>query len=249
LQVIGLTHPGRERSRNEDSFLIKQSPRLHLLAVADGLGGHQAGDVASNLAVEILEQHWGEMEQELTGAPKSQLAEFVQNLMYKANHALLEQSSADSTKQGMGTTLTMGLVADGHLTIGHVGDSRAYLVNGEQIRLLTEDHSLLGEMIQAGDISPDEAQGHPQRHILTRALGSSPEIKIDLIQQELEEGFGLIFCTDGLTSLVREEEILSLYLKHDDLNRLAKALIDLANKRGGFDNITVVLARDSRRQK
>jgi PPM family protein phosphatase len=242
LQVVGLSDPGRERSRNEDSFLVRSGSAFTLLSVADGMGGHVAGDVASTLAVSVLERCWDGLLRE-NPLPDNQLSGLIKNMMIEANQSILTQSAGDATKQGMGTTLTVGILYGLNLVLGHVGDSRAYLIEEGGIKLLTADHSLLEQLIQQGSISPEEVQGHPQRHILTRALGTTAGVEIDLVETELKEGSVLLLCTDGLTTLVQDDEILNIILNRQDNPALASAaLINLANERGGYDNITVVLA-------
>ncbi len=248
MQVVGLTHTGRERSRNEDSYLALSKSGVALLAVADGMGGHQAGNVASYRAIEVLGRFWAELDS-TEALPQDGLAEIVQNLVMEANRLILDESNVDTSKQGMGTTLTTALLSGDKLFIGHVGDSRAYLIEGGRITLLTEDHSLLEQMLQHGSISPEEAEGHPQRHILTRALGTNAQVEVDLLELKLEKETTLLLCSDGLTSLVKDEEILGLVKKSKgDLNKMASTLIQLANERGGYDNITVVIATDVGRQ-
>ena len=247
MQIVGLSDPGRGRYRNEDSFLARGSGTLALLAVADGMGGHVAGDVASKLAISVLESGWNKISRENPMAAH-QLFEIIKKMIGEANQAILFQSAADQGKQGMGTTLTAGMISGRNLVIGHVGDSRAYLIENEKIALLTEDHSLLERLIQKGNLSPEDAQRHPQRHILTRALGTN-SAEIDLVEAVLEEGAILMLCTDGLTSLVQDDEILDIILaRQDDPGSAAGSLVQLANERGGYDNITVVLAAVSGRQ-
>ncbi|NLY39862.1 MAG: Stp1/IreP family PP2C-type Ser/Thr phosphatase [Firmicutes bacterium] len=242
--VAGLSHQGLERPRNEDSFLIRREGEYTLMAVADGMGGHQAGDVASARAIAVLDDHWSALVRQGFPADNSRLEEIVQNIMQEANRVILEDSTRDSTKYGMGTTLTMGLLAGCHLIIGHVGDSRSYLIAGQTISLLTEDHSLVEELVRQGDVSPEEAQDHPQRHILTRALGTNRALQVDLVERLLPPGSMLLLCTDGLTTLVQDHEILNIVLTEETPDQAVEALIDLANARGGFDNITVVLAAE-----
>lgn len=243
MRAAGLTHTGRERSRNEDSYLVKIGDDFTVLAVADGMGGHVAGDVASALAIGVFENYWDEV---YPNSPPvaDRFAEVIENLIIKANGMILDEVARDAGKEGMGTTLTAGLLRGRRLVIGHIGDSRAYMLSNDSLTLLTEDHSLIEQLIQAGRLSPEEAEGHPKRHILVRALGTSPEVKVDLIDVELEEGAALLFCSDGLTSMVRDEEILRTALKHTDPLRAVQALIRLANKRGGCDNITVIYVTD-----
>ncbi len=243
MRAAGLTHTGRERLRNEDSYLVKTGDDFSILAVADGMGGHVAGDVASALAISVFESYWDEIH--LNGPPlPDRFAEVIENLIIKANGMILDEAARDAGKEGMGTTLTAGLLCGRRLVIGHIGDSRAYMLSRDALTLLTEDHSLIEQLIQTGRLSPEEAEDHPKRHILVRALGTSPDVKIDLIDVDLEEDAALLFCSDGLTSMVRDEEIHQTALKHSDPLRTAQALIRLANKRGGCDNITVVYVTD-----
>ena len=250
MRWFGITHLGRERSRNEDCYCIRVGKKGGLFAVADGMGGHLSGNIASSLAVGVIEKHWPDLEQRLLtdGDRDEDITATVKHLIEEANCLIMSEALADSSHKGMGTTLSMGLLNGNSLTIGHVGDSRVYLIEGGRISLLTEDHSLIEQMIQDGVLNPEEAQDHPKRHILTRALGTSPVVEADLFQVDLPEGFALLFCTDGLTSLVQDKELLTLFLTHDDLQRAAVAMVDLANMRGGFDNITVVLATGMGRQ-
>ncbi len=250
MQGIGLTHRGRERSRNEDRFLTLIRPEATLLAVADGMGGHVAGDLASTLAIETVERCWNELTGKIAGSGIGgrHIASIAENLIQEANQAIYSRACDDPTKRGMGTTLTVGLLTGLDLTIGHVGDSRGYLITNDQIELLTKDHSLVEKMIQEGLVSPEQALEHPRRHILTRAVGTNPRLKVDLIQLSLAEGSALLFCTDGLTSLVKDEEILQIYFDKKEPHRVASALIELANFRSGSDNITVVLLTDIGKQ-
>lgn len=250
MRGIGLTHRGRERSRNEDRFLTLIGPEVTLLAVADGMGGHVAGDLASTLAIGAIERCWSDLAGEITGGGMSarHIASIVESLIQEANRIIYKQASDDLTKRGMGTTLTVGLLTGLNLTIGHVGDSRGYLIADSQISLLTEDHSLLEQMIQEGLVSPEQAVDHPRRHVLTRAVGTGPQLEVDLVQLSLIKGSALLFCTDGLTSLVKDEEILQIYLEKRDPYQVASSLIELANFRSGFDNITVVLLTDIGKQ-
>ncbi|MFO7951697.1 MAG: Stp1/IreP family PP2C-type Ser/Thr phosphatase [Bacillota bacterium] len=241
MQVAGLTNRGLERSRNEDSYFVKTEIGLVFLVVADGMGGHQAGNVASSLVVSTAEKLWEKLDPGVllsTGGARQLLSRFIT----EANEIIFSEAGNNLSKRGMGTTITAGLLCDNHLTIGHVGDSRAYLIKDDQIELLTRDHSLLEELIQSGQVAPEEAQSHPQRHVLTRALGISRDLDIDFTEQEIDDNSILLFCTDGLTSLVHDKEILELSREKPESHKLAEALINLANDRGGYDNITVVVA-------
>jgi protein phosphatase len=217
----GQTDPGRRRRRNEDSFVL-QPP---LFAVADGMGGAQAGEVASRLAA---------------GAVKENGADLV-NLIQEANRRVHQRSLEDPTASGMGTTLTVASVEPELVRIGHVGDSRAYLVRDGQLEQLTEDHSLVAELMRSGKLSAEEAESHPQRSVITRALGTDPDVDVDTFAVEPRAGDLFLLCSDGLTTMVDDDTILSLVeQRRSDLDGLVKALIKAANKGGGEDNITVV---------
>lgn len=246
--VSGMTNKGLERSRNEDNCFARTDAGTALLVVADGMGGHSAGNVASGIAINSAEQFWADFDRANTPSVED-AREMVRNLILKANELILDEAVNFSDRKGMGTTFTVGLLCGNRLTIGHIGDSRAYLIRDGQIRLLTKDHSLVEQLVDSGQIQPEDAESHPQRHVLTRALGISPDIQLDISEEEIESGSILLFCTDGLTNLVRDKEILEESAKQPEPEKLAESLIKLANSRGGFDNITVVVASDIGGQK
>jgi PPM family protein phosphatase len=217
----GASDPGRRRRRNEDSF-VDQPP---LFAVADGMGGAQAGEVASRLAA---------------GAVKESGADLVK-LIQEANRRVHQRSIEDPNASGMGTTLTVAAVEDALVRIGHVGDSRAYLVRDGELEQLTEDHSLVAELMRSGKLSAEEAESHPQRSVITRALGTDPDVDVDTFAVEPKAGDVFLLCSDGLTTMVDDQTILSLVEeRRSDLKGLVKSLIKAANRGGGEDNITVV---------
>lgn len=219
---------GNKRRRNEDSFVVAPP----LFAVADGMGGAQAGEVASKLAAAALED---------TDPGSGGGEERVVALIQEANRRVYERSNADPAASGMGTTITAALVEGTRVTFGHVGDSRAYLVRDGVIEQLTEDHSLVNELMKSGKLSPEEAETHPQRSVITRALGTDPDVDIDTFVVEAHEGDLFLICSDGLTTMVGDEDILALLERyHDDLDRAAKSLVGAANRAGGEDNITVI---------
>ncbi len=238
--IAGLSNKGLERPRNEDSCFVKADSDIALMVVADGMGGHRAGNVASDLAVSSAEQFWVDFDRfNLNSAEETR--KMINRLIIDANEKVLSEANSSSERRGMGTTFTVGLLCGNRLIIGHIGDSRAYLINNGQIKLLTRDHSLLEQLIESGQIKPEEAKNHPQRHVLTRALGISSDIKVDICEKDVQAGSILLFCTDGLTNMVSDDEILAAASEHSDPQKLAESLIDLANSRGGFDNITVVV--------
>jgi PPM family protein phosphatase len=222
------TDTGRKRRRNEDAFVLAPP----LFAVADGMGGAQAGEIASKLAAAALEDT---DPGRLTGPEK------VASLIQEANRRVHERSSVDPATSGMGTTMTVALVEDGGVVIGHVGDSRAYLVRGQEMEQITEDHSLVNELLKTGKLSPQEAETHPQRSVITRAVGTDPDVDVDSFVVETQDGDVFLICSDGLTDMVDDEHILETVEKHrGNLDRMTKQLVSAANRGGGEDNITVV---------
>ena len=227
-QVGHATDTGKKRRRNEDDYVVEPP----LFAVADGMGGAQAGELASSLAAGALRD-----DQQESGSGERRVVELIQ----EANRRVYQRSAEDAAVSGMGTTMTVALVEDGSVIFGHVGDSRAYLIRDSKLEQLTEDHSLVAELVRSGQLSPEEAVIHPQRSVITRALGSDPDVDVDTFSIPAQEGDVFMICSDGLTSMVDDDLILETVEKnHSDLRRAAKALIGAANKRGGEDNITVV---------
>lgn len=225
-----MTHRGQRRSINEDSYLVRELSLGHLLAVADGMGGHQAGDVASSMAMEILEtftfQHFN-------------LQEMVE-VIVKMNQVIYGKAQSHSNYYGMGTTLTLSLFIGDRILLGHVGDSRAYLLEEDDLRRLTTDHSLVTELLNLKEITEEESLHHPYRHILSQALGTEQSIEVESHEVPVSHGSILLLCTDGLTNHVSEgeiKEILTEYRPHEAV----QFLVDRANELGGQDNITAVV--------
>jgi PPM family protein phosphatase len=225
------TDVGRVRERNEDGFLTLEP----LFAVADGMGGHRGGAVASRVALEVL----GEMEGDSMSGDG--VADGLADMVTRANDAVLERASEEPRLSGMGTTLTAVVVQSGKIHLAHVGDSRAYLLRDGNLRQLTEDHSLVQRMVKEGKLTPQEAEIHPQRSVLTRALGVEPDLQVDKDAVEVRTGDRILLCSDGLTTMVPEEEIQRIVAEHEDPQQAADALVSAANQAGGVDNITAVL--------
>lgn len=225
----GVSDPGRRRRRNEDSYVCEPP----LFAIADGMGGAQAGEVASRLAAAVLQEADGD---ELTEA---RIVELIQ----EANRRVFQRSNEDAATSGMGTTMTVALVDDpaDSIVVGHVGDSRAYRVRDGELEQLTEDHSLVGELLRSGRLSAEEAELHPQRSVITRAIGTEPDVDVDTFTISARPGDLYLLCSDGLTDMVPDGELLSILDGKEDLDAAARALVDAANTAGGEDNITVVL--------
>jgi serine/threonine protein phosphatase PrpC len=225
-RATGLSHPGRKRRRNEDSWVCDPP----IFAVADGMGGAKGGEIASRLAAAAL-----------GSAADGSGAERVVSLVQEANRRVYERSSADASASGMGTTITLALVEDGKVTFGHVGDSRAYLIRDHTIEQLTDDHSLVAELVRSGKLSPEEAEIHPQRSVITRALGTDPDVDVDTFTVEPQVGDLFLICSDGLTSMIDDEVIREVVERQrDNLDAAARELVEKANRNGGEDNITVV---------
>jgi PPM family protein phosphatase len=225
------TDTGRRRRRNEDAYVCEPP----LFAIADGMGGAQAGEVASRLAAAVLAETGGEERGEAR----------VRALIEEANRRVFRRSSEDAAAAGMGTTMTVALVDEEASTIvlGHVGDSRAYRVRHGELEQLTDDHSLVGELTRSGKLSREEAESHPQRSVITRAVGTEPDVDVDVETTPFEPGDLYLLCSDGLTDMVSDREILALLEGSARLEDAARALVDAANRGGGEDNVTVVLFR------
>ena len=220
------TDTGQVRDGNEDSYLVDR--RLDLFAVADGMGGHRAGEIASATALDGLKAAVDE------GAP-------VADAVGRANTAVWDKAAGDTDLAGMGTTLTAAIFDAGTLTIAHVGDSRAYLLRDDRLERLTTDHSLVEELIRDGKLTEEQAAVHPQRSIITRALGVDSSVEVDVYSLVLQGGDRVILCSDGLTSMVRTAGIAEVLRAEPDPTAAANALVDAANAAGGEDNITVVV--------
>ncbi len=218
---------GSVREHNEDSYLVKTP----LFVVADGMGGHEAGEVASNIAVTTMEAH----------APKSTSPEALAAAVIKANEAVLRGAQDGTGKPGMGTTLTAAFVFEDEATIAQVGDSRAYLLHDGQLQRITRDHSLVADLIEQGRLTEAEARFHPQRSVITRALGSDPHMQPDLYTLHVEEGDRLLLCSDGLCSMISDEDIEEILLDNPAPAHACDALVEEAIIAGGLDNVTVIV--------
>lgn len=226
------SHTGRQRRSNEDAYLAR-SP---VFVVADGMGGAQAGEVASGLAVDTFEGGLGAAS---SGSAEELLAERV----LEANARIHAMSREQPERAGMGTTLTAAHVGAHEVAIAHVGDSRAYRLRGGEFERLTEDHSLVEEMRRRGQLTAEEADEHPQRSVITRALGPEPDVRVDTLSWRGEAGDVYLLCSDGLTSMVSEPRVAEIVRAAKDLDDAGRSLIAAANDAGGRDNITVILFR------
>lgn len=232
----GHTDTGKVRARNEDALL--QQPLRGLAAVADGMGGHAAGDVASRIAVDILDDRTREMGDD----PAAGLADAVR----AAHKAILKAAQADPELQGMGTTLTaLRVDSEDGAVIAHVGDSRAYRLRGNTLEQVTRDQTWVQEQVEAGTLSPERARNHPFSSILTGALGiDETDIEVQVVEPDIQPGDTFLLCSDGLVARLGDDDLLNVLLAHpDDLDAAAHALVNAANEAGGPDNITVALVR------
>jgi len=222
------TDIGSVREQNEDSLVVAPP----LFVVADGMGGHEAGEVASEIAVEIIQEE----------APDHPDADELGKAVERANRAIIDASLSGRGRPGMGTTCTAAMLEENKLVIAQVGDSRAYLMHGGSLSQLTRDHSLMANMIEAGQITPEEARFHPNRSVITRALGNDPDTVPDLYEINVEAGDRLLLCSDGLTSMVEDDDIADILARQADPQKCAIALVNAAIAAGGADNVTVVVA-------
>ena len=227
-QAVELTDTGRQREANEDNYF--SSPPL--FAVADGMGGAQAGEVASHLAVEALsDADPGTMPPE----------ELLRTSIKDANRRIFDLAQGDASRSGMGTTMTAALLSGDEISFGHVGDSRAYVFRDGELKQITNDHSLVEELRRQGRLSREQAADHPQRSVITRALGPEPEVDVDTLTFRGRSGDVFLLCSDGLTTMLGDEDVLAILRREGDLTKKARWLVRAANDRGGRDNITVVL--------
>jgi serine/threonine protein phosphatase PrpC len=230
--VHGKTDKGLVRKENEDAFCIEKD--LGLLAIADGMGGHASGEVASKMAIEILRES---LKKE-GGPPRDRLSSGVK----LANRTIYEAAQNQSQLNGMGTTLTALQLNGNRLSTVHVGDSRVYLIRGGVIEQITDDHTIVSEQVARGMMTREEAARSDMRNILSRALGIAPEVDVDMEELTVSEGDDLVLCSDGLSGLVSENEILLEVQSGTRPDIACDELINLANQRGGEDNITVIVA-------
>jgi protein phosphatase len=247
--AAGQTDVGMKRGHNEDSLHVENPHQLYV--VADGMGGHSSGEVASQLAVEtVLEFYLKTHEDEDKTWPfkMNRKYSYEENRMMVgvryANRRIFDHAQADLRKKGMGTTIVSMFINDEHAYIGHVGDSRVYVLREGSIRQITEDHSLLNDYMKIKKLTQEEIDNFPHKNVIVRALGMKGDVQVDVLKEDAREGDIFLMCSDGLSGLVSDPEMLDIGEKNaDSLQQGCQDLIDLANKRGGNDNITVILAK------
>ena len=247
VKAYGLTHVGRQRQHNEDSFLVEDEAKLYL--VADGMGGHAAGEIASRIAIDSISEfilHTKEDDGTWPHAYDEQFRRTTNRLMAAvrmANTRVLEAMRKDARLRGMGTTVVACMADGATMSFAHVGDSRAYLIREKQLSRITNDHSWVFEQVQAGMLTEAEAEKHPLRNVITRALGGALQVNPDASEIEIRSGDLYLLCSDGLTGMVPEEEILRVVERNTDLEATCKELINAANERGGLYNVTAILVK------
>lgn len=238
MEVYFQSDIGKRRKSNQDYTATFTNQKNQLLALlADGMGGHQAGDIASRQAVEEIGIAW-----EATTIDDSEKAVqwFLQHIQ-QANQRIFEKGQSQPTLSGMGTTLEVVTLLDNHLALAHVGDSRIYLFREQRLIALTEDHSLVNALLKSGEITQEMAENHPRKNIITRSLGMPGSLEVDVAIHKIEDHDQLLLCSDGLTNMVSEPKIAQILLEADSLQDASQRLIEEANAKGGLDNITVLL--------
>ena len=236
MKIYAMTDVGRRREVNQDYVYVTDrpiGPFPNLLTVADGMGGHKAGDFASSYTVNVLKD-------ELKKTPMDKPEEILRSVVSIANHKLIEAASRDIKLEGMGTTLVAATVVGNTLYFANVGDSRLYVV-GSKIRQITRDHSYVEEMVRIGELDRADARNHPDKNIITRAVGAEDKVEPDFFTVELQEGEIVLMCSDGLTNMLEDEEIRMIISGARDLVEKAESLVEAANANGGRDNISVIL--------
>jgi len=247
-QAFGLTDVGRKRKHNEDAYALDVNEGLFI--VADGMGGHAAGEVAAKITVETIGEFIAATRQKEEATWPFRYdheLEFNSNRLAiaieKANERVMAAVAAQPWLKGMGTTVVAGLLNEKTISLAHVGDSRAYLYRDGKLKRLTDDHSWVHEQVEAGILTEEEAKSHPLKNVVTRALGGGPSVSPDLQELAFSPGDEFLFCSDGLTTMLTDEEITGLVEKDHEPQSLCRKLVDSANERGGVDNITVLIVK------
>ena len=237
LKTFSMTDIGRRRKANQDYVYSSERPvglLPNLFVVADGMGGHNAGDYASRVAVEtIVEQ--------IADSPEHDPLRVFDMAIQAANARIRELAAESPELDGMGTTVVVASCADRCLFVANVGDSRLYVVNRSGIRQITRDHSWVEEMVRRGGIGREEARNHPDKNIITRAIGATEDVNADIFEVEIQQDEQILMCTDGLTNMVEDEEVLAIVRGREDLVERVEKLVERANENGGKDNITVIM--------
>ncbi len=235
---------GKVRELNEDSckVIIGKNGVPDTFIIADGMGGHNSGEVASRIAVEFAQEYLQNNAESFT--EEENILSEIEKLMEAANSTVYQKSKESEENAGMGTTFVVTVIFNSKFYIGHVGDSRVYLIREGKIEQLTTDHSFIEELIKNGSLTREEAENHPKKNIITRALGCEENILIDTLSIGVNKNDTFVLCTDGLSNMLTGDEILSVIANNDDINVSCGELVRLANEKGGEDNITVIIIKN-----
>ncbi|MGM7720327.1 Stp1/IreP family PP2C-type Ser/Thr phosphatase [uncultured Metabacillus sp.] len=240
METFYLTDRGKVRQHNEDCVGVFENEAGVLAIVADGMGGHLAGDIASQMTISTFKVLWEKVES--IASPQDAEAWFTEKVM-EVNKAVYEHSLSNPECQGMGTTIVGAIVTTSFATVGHIGDSRCYLLNNSGYKQVTQDHSLVNELVRSGQITKEDAEHHPRKNVLLRALGTEQTVELDVSTIEFEQDDVLLLCSDGLSNKVSEQEMQLQLSNSLPLAEKAKTLVELANENGGEDNISLVIVR------
>jgi protein phosphatase len=240
VETFYLSDRGKVRQHNEDCVGVFENEAGVLAVVADGMGGHLAGDVASQMTINTFKSLWEQVKS--VDSPRDAEAWFIEKVA-EVNKAVYEHSLSNPECQGMGTTIVAAIVTSSFATIGHIGDSRCYLLNNSGYKQVTQDHSLVNELVRSGQITKEDAEHHPRKNVLLRALGTEPSVELDVSTIEFESDDILLLCSDGLSNKISDEEMQEQLLKSEPLSEKAKTLVQLANNNGGEDNITLIIIK------
>lgn len=234
-----ITDRGQVRPLNEDAggVFYKQSGQL-LAIIADGMGGHQAGDVASSMAVSHFKEQWLK---EVDSFTPEEAEQWLIEMLHGANEEMYARAQAVKECQGMGTTVVVVIMTNEFVTVAHIGDSRCYTLNNKKLTQVTEDHSLVNELIRSGEITKKEANNHPRKNVILKSLGTQPTVQADVRTLTIESNERVLLCTDGVTDKIDDEEIEIFLNKSESIEDIAQSMVQLANERGGEDNISLIL--------
>lgn len=243
MKSLFLTDRGLVRKHNEDSGGIYLNKSEQVLAIiADGMGGHQSGDVASQMTVSIIGEKW----KDCTPFKSPNKAEaWLSETIKEINKTIYERSQLKDELNGMGTTVVVTIITDEFITVGHIGDSRCYIENQNGFKQITEDHSLVNLLMRTGQITIEDAQNHPRKNIVSRALGTSEDVDVDIQSLSIEDNDKVLLCSDGLTDKINNSELKEIFISDNTMDKTAQDLVDLANDRGGEDNISLIILRQT----
>lgn len=241
IMIVGVcSDVGRVRDVNQDSFYSCEIEGIELFVVADGMGGCNGGEIASEIVIDTIKEITNKYKESLINQ-EIEIPKFINDSINESNKRIYEKALEIEKFKGMGTTVTMAYISSDEIFIGHIGDSRAYLIRDEEIFQITQDHSLVAELVRNGSISKKEAINHPQKNIITRAVGTDKEVRTDVISRKIQSGDIILLCTDGLTNMISNEIIKDMLIKSQDPQKVSEKLVYTANELGGLDNITALV--------